>query len=471
MKKTLTLVLVAALAALAPAALAVAPGPKPEPARKPVADSQSPVSTPVSSPVSSPLSSPAAAPVADKWALIVGISKFNDEKINLKFAAKDATDFANFLIKHENFAADHVLLLTDEKATRKNILESLGSKWLPRLAMPSDLVVLYFSTHGSPSEIDEGGVNYLIAHDTEVDNLYATGIPMQDLVHMIKGRVHSDRIVIFLDACHSGATTADGKGIVRVSNIDADEVVQGTGQLVISSSAPNERSWESKNDTNGVFTKHLIGALSKDGAATTLGNAFSALKQDVQAEVLRDRAQLQTPVMRSKWQGADLALALPPAKPRQSLTFEPSSDDPTPRDAITSKQPGSTALASTSLASTSLANPVSSANPAISAVFSKGVDGQWDSNWGKVTLVHGAIVGDKPVKVTGYWIQDSDKNRGVFRSGTFDPKTGMLKLTYWQNWNLMLGKATFKMSADGKRMEGSWKHFGVAGDPWIIWRP
>ncbi|MBP9091483.1 caspase family protein [bacterium] len=456
MKKTLNLLFVSACLMVSPAATAVAPGPKPEPEQ--FSNSQSAVSGSASAlgSVASSVTSQVAAPVADKWALIVGISKFKDEKVNLKFAAKDATDFANFLIKHENFAADHVLLLTDDKATRKNILESLGSKWLPRLAMPSDLVVLYFSTHGSPSDIDEGGVNYLIAHDTEVDNLYATGIPMQDLVRMIKGRVHSDRIVIFLDACHSGATTADGKGIVRVSNIDADEVVQGTGQLVISSSAPNERSWESKNDTNGVFTKHLISALSKDGAATTLGNAFVALKQDVQAEVLRDRAQLQTPVLRSKWQGADLALALPPTKPRQSLPFEAASDDLPVSDASVSKP----ATASST-----------SASSGTSAVFSKGVDGQWDSNWGKVTLVHGAIVGDKPVKVTGYWIQDADKNRGVFRSGSFDPKTGLLKLTYWQNWNLMLGKATFKMSTDGKRMEGSWKHFGVAGDPWIIWRP
>lgn len=443
------------LSVVAPAALAIAPKAQTKLVPSKATESKAIESNAIESQSETPT---AASPVADKWALIVGISKFNDEKINLKFAAKDATDFADFLIKHENFAPDHVLLLTDDKATRKNILESLGSKWLPRLAMPSDLVVLYFSTHGSPSDIDEGGVNYLIAHDTELDNLYATGIPMQDLVHMIKGRVHSDRIVIFLDACHSGATTADGKGIVRVSNVDADAVVQGTGQLVISSSAPNERSWESKNDSNGVFTKHLISALSKNGVATTLGSAFGDLKQEVQAEVLRDRAQLQTPVMRSKWQGADLALALPPVRPRQSLTFEPSSDD---QPADVSKPANASSSSSSSAGATGGAVPTA---------FSKGVDGPWDSNWGKVTLVHGAIVGDKPVKVTGYWIQDSDKNRGVFRSGSFDPKTGTLKLTYWQNWNLMLGTATFKMSADGKRMEGAWKHFGIAGDPWIMWR-
>jgi hypothetical protein len=37
-------------------------------------------------------------PVADKWALVVGISNFKDASINLKYAAKDATDFRNYLI-------------------------------------------------------------------------------------------------------------------------------------------------------------------------------------------------------------------------------------------------------------------------------------------------------------------------------------------------------------------------------------
>lgn len=399
-------------------------------------------------------------PIADKWALIVGVSKFNDAKINLKYAAKDAADFADFLVKEEHFAPDHVLLLTDEKATRRNILEALGSKWLPRLAMPDDLVVLYFSTHGSPAEVDEGGVNYLIAHDTEIDDLYATGIPMQDLARMIKGRVHSDRVVIFLDACHSGATAADGKGIVRVSNVDADAVAQGTGQLVISSSAPNERSWESKNDANGVFTRHLISTLKKDGDKTTLGSAFRDLKEGVQSEVLRDRAQLQTPVLRSKWEGADLALAVPPSRPRPALPFEAEPDDAARLSRTTAVSTGQsgTDKAGTAAESASATN------------VSRSIDGEWESNWGKVTLVHGIIEGDKPVKVTGYWIQDSDKNRGVFRSGTFDPRAGTLKMSYWQSWNLMLGTANFKLSADGKRLEGSWKHLGVAGDPWIMWR-
>jgi hypothetical protein len=79
---------------------------------------------------------PVNRPVKDKWALVIGISNFQDSKLNLKYAAKDATDFANFLIKDENFAADHVQVLTDEKATRANVLSLLGDRWLPHVAKP-----------------------------------------------------------------------------------------------------------------------------------------------------------------------------------------------------------------------------------------------------------------------------------------------------------------------------------------------
>ncbi|MFT2543646.1 hypothetical protein ACMWP9_37310, partial [Escherichia coli] len=43
------------------------------------------------------------AGIGSKWALCVGISSFQDPSINLKYAAKDATDFSNFLVAKGNF--------------------------------------------------------------------------------------------------------------------------------------------------------------------------------------------------------------------------------------------------------------------------------------------------------------------------------------------------------------------------------
>ncbi|HEY9871555.1 MAG TPA: caspase family protein, partial [Candidatus Obscuribacterales bacterium] len=262
---------------------------------------------------------PLDTPIADKWALIIGISKFKDPSLNLKFPAKDARDLYTYLTTEGNFAPDHVKLLLNEDASREKILSALGDKWLPRVANPNDLVLIYISTHGSPSSLDVGGVNYLIAYDTDRESLFSTGIPMQDLVRIIKGRVHSDRIVLVLDACHSGAASPDGKAVFHQGNVNVDEIVQGTGQLVISSSAPDQISWESLHQPNGVFTRHLIEALRQSGPETKLGHAYQYMKDKVQEEVLRDRGALQTPVLRSKWEGSELVLAAPATKPRPGL--------------------------------------------------------------------------------------------------------------------------------------------------------
>jgi uncharacterized caspase-like protein/tetratricopeptide (TPR) repeat protein len=256
--------------------------------------------------------------VKDKWALVVGISNFADSSINLKYSSKDARDFCNYLIQDGNFKPDHIHLLLNEKATRENILSQLGDRWLPRVAGPDDLVVIFISTHGSPSRADVAGVNYLVAYNTDKNSLLATGIPLQDLANMVRDRVHCDRCVIIMDACHSGAAVdaSGAKGLFRVNNVSADEVFQGTGQLVICSSQPSQVSWESKRYNNGVFTHYLLEGLRKNGNTTKIAEAATYMRDRVQDEVLKDRGELQTPVMRSKWEGNDLIVAVPPTEVR-----------------------------------------------------------------------------------------------------------------------------------------------------------
>lgn len=260
------------------------------------------------------------SPIRDKWALVIGISKFQNPKLNLKYADKDAQDFKDYLVNDGHFSADHVKLLLNENASREEILKTLGDSWLPHVVLPGDLVVIYMSTHGSPSSFDVKGVNYLVAHDTKVDSLYATGIAIQDLVRIIKGRINTDRIVMILDACHSGsAEMPGGKGIVRAANVDAAALLQGVGQIVVASSDINQRSWEFKNKPNGVFTYYLIESLRKAGKYGNLLEAFNSAKEQVQAEVLKERGVLQKPVLKSKWTDDKLELAVPAAEPRKGI--------------------------------------------------------------------------------------------------------------------------------------------------------
>lgn len=256
-------------------------------------------------------------PVRDKWALVVGISDFKDGSIpKLKYSAKDARDFREFLIKKANFSPDHIRLLVNQDATRMRIMTELGDKFLPRVVQPDDLVVLYFSSHGSPSSADFRDKNYFIAYDSEKTNLFASGIELQELMKVIKGRVDTNRVIVILDACHSGGADANAKATEAVANFDASELI-GEGQLVICSSESAERSYESKRYQNGVFTKALMDGLTANGTNTKLKDAFDILKYKVNTEVKEDDGQRQTPVLKSQWNGDDVSLALPATQPRQ----------------------------------------------------------------------------------------------------------------------------------------------------------
>ena len=260
-------------------------------------------------------------PIRDKWAVVIGVDSFKDKRIpQLHFSAKDAADFAKFLVEKANFAPDHVLLLLNDDATHDNITAAICDDWLPKRVDENDLVLIYASSHGSPKELDRGGENFLICHDTNEDKLFTSGINLSDLSPVIKRRTKCDRVVLILDACNSGAATTASKGLYRAVNFDPDAIA-GTGQIVISSSSAEQRSWESKRYQNGVFTRNLIDTLS-DGK-TDIISSFGNLKDKVQSEVRFDRQAFQTPSMSSKWEGDPLIISAKPSSP-QAL---PSDDD------------------------------------------------------------------------------------------------------------------------------------------------
>jgi len=288
------------------------------------------------------LSATVNKPVHDKWAIVVGISKFaNPEIPALKFASKDARDFYDYLVKEANFAPDHVRLILDEKATRRRILSELDNMFLGRVARPDDMIVLFFSTHGSPSQLDKMGKNFIVAYDTEPTELFATGIEMQSMTRDLKERVDAKRVLLVLDACHSGGVSPHSKGITRVGNFDTDTLAIGNGQMVICSSEPDQQSWESKRYSNGVFTRNLLEGLRSKGQNTTIEDAFGRINELVQDEVRQDYpGNRQSPVLKSKWEGEELILAV-----------KPTSASPIPQSIVFDLEPDSTSAAASSAAS------------------------------------------------------------------------------------------------------------------------
>lgn len=290
---------------------------------------------------SKPASTPAATssslnqPIKDKWALVIGISNFELPGHNLKCAAKDAEDFYKYLVTEAGFRKDHVCLLLNEKATRKNIMAAFGSRFLPAVTEPGDLVVIFISTHGTPAEKDNGKRNFIVAYDTDPADLYPTGVDMDELYSRIKEGVNTDRALIVMDTCYSGAGIP-GKGLDESANFDAKQIAAGCGRLVITSSANNEKSYESGNSGNGVFTKYFLQALRESGGKVEVKKAFESAKEKVRWEVKSSFNKSQIPQLGGEWEGKELLLTAPVSNPRPSFargfieSFAPSTNTSKP---------------------------------------------------------------------------------------------------------------------------------------------
>jgi hypothetical protein len=225
----------------------------------------------------------ATTSTSKKWALVVGIDKFQDQRApQLQYAVKDSRDFVAFLDDPQGgrFDPGHVLHLENEGATLKGIKEGLGE--LRIKAKPDDLIVLYLSSHGSSRSMDPNGVSYIITHDTDLEDgatLYATSLQMIDLVQEINRELKARQVVLILDTCYSGdaltSPTSGSRGSLSIGTPEPpgnapasalfsaafENLKVGYGRAVITASRANEQSWESPKLQNGYFTHYLLEVL------------------------------------------------------------------------------------------------------------------------------------------------------------------------------------------------------------------
>ncbi len=301
------------------------PAPANPPAGSPSANTPSTNTPSANTPSASAL--PTISPfVRQKLALVVGIGAFKDSKINpLGFSANDAQTFAETLKNQCHF--DYVKTLINANATRYQIQTEINN--LAKMATVEDLVVIYIATHGSPESLDTAGINYIVAHDTEVDNLYPTAYKMDDLLNDIEKRIAAERVVAFIDTCYSGATfkvpppgwnaksrtltassyglateaiqsrlgqTSRGIKITPSAGNASSKTPQGIGRVIIAASRQDERSWESERLQHGYFTFYLIESLKRAGRVS-IEDLFEQLSVEVPKAVMQDTKAKQTPTM------------------------------------------------------------------------------------------------------------------------------------------------------------------------------
>jgi hypothetical protein len=206
------------------------------------------------------------AVVGEKWAVVIGISDYRAEGLDLRYADRDAEAMRDFLIEKGGFHPERVRFLSDQRATQQGIRTALFS--FLAAAQPDDLVLIFLAGHGVQDAINPDNF-FFLAHDSELGDLGGTAIPMWDLGNLMDYTIRAQRILIFADTCHSGAAldrggAKDGKNL-NFFNKYLEVLAKKKGRLVLTASQAHESSLETPKLAHGVFTNSIL--LGLRGAA------------------------------------------------------------------------------------------------------------------------------------------------------------------------------------------------------------
>ena len=245
------------------------------------------VTLPLARPSASPATAPATgAPKGRLFVLAVGTDRFDDPGISpLRFAVADAKAFAAAFAEPGRYGDVAVEVLADEE----NLETALAAR-LDGVAArmgPEDTLFLHVAGHGLT---DATGRLHLAHRTTRVADLAATALSFDALADRLAAL--PGRVMVFLDACHSGAAGAP-------SNDDAVDALLRKDRpiAVLAASKGRQFSYESAGLRGGAFTGAVVAALGR--AETDLdGNGVVELDElyaQVKADVVRATDARQTP--------------------------------------------------------------------------------------------------------------------------------------------------------------------------------
>jgi uncharacterized protein YbaA (DUF1428 family) len=226
----------------------------------------------------------------DLYLISIGASEYYQKDMNLKYAAKDATDLvALFRSRSDNYTHIYTKTLLNQEVSLENIRKLRN--WLNQ-CKTDDHVLIFLAGHGLlDSDLDY----YLASYYIDFANPKINGIPYDLLDSLVDG-IPARQKLILIDACHSGEldkenikiiggkSNSDGAIIFRsfdsrvvekhmelhnsfelMKEIFVD-LRRSSGATVISSSGGMEFAIEGDVWKNGVFTYSLIKGLREKEA-------------------------------------------------------------------------------------------------------------------------------------------------------------------------------------------------------------
>jgi hypothetical protein len=240
--------------------------------------------------------------------LSIGISIYNEnyaKNLRLHYAHRDASDLASAIVSTQDILYQvKPQVLCDGNATKTGILRALR---IIREGMSSgagtDLAVVHFSGHGALVD----GKFYLLPSDVDARDsvgIRASALPINELKDELLALAQHGRVLVLLDACHSGAATMDGAALPMDSTA-LRAGLAASNITVLTSSSGGEPSFERAEWQHGAFTKVLLDAFGDPAADLDRNRLISAigLTKYVATQVPMITGGRQNPGMEVRFEG------------------------------------------------------------------------------------------------------------------------------------------------------------------------
>ena len=188
--------------------------------------------------------------------LAIGVSAYNEasaSSLRLHYADKDARDLASAILDTQSslYADVRPLVLQNEAAKKSEILRNLMvMRTLMQQGGGNDLAVVHFSGHGALID----GKLFLLPYDVNARDeaeIKSSALSIGDLRDELIELAKCGRVLVLLDACHSGAITMSG-ATLGMNSTELRAALATTNVTVLTSSKGAEVSHEREEWGHGA---------------------------------------------------------------------------------------------------------------------------------------------------------------------------------------------------------------------------
>lgn len=240
-----------------------------------------------------PILDPNRVSPVQRFAVVIGVSRYQKADYSLQYAASDATSIKDFLVNEAGFPPGNVTFLIDEDATIANLRTALFS--FLAATEEGDQVVLYFAGHGMRDPNNPLDY-YFLPYDVEIPNLGATGLPFWQLRDLYSRTIKTSNVVTIIDACHSGAASDEFSNVHNLFHQYISKTASENGGAVFTAADIGEYAFEFPDIQGGAFTHYLIRGLRGEADGNDDGRVVaSELQKYLQTSVAEKTQGKQNP--------------------------------------------------------------------------------------------------------------------------------------------------------------------------------